>query len=257
MRISLLSIFPEMFGDFLAGPIPSRAVRKGIAELQVIDIKDFAPGSFRRIDDSPYGGGAGMILRCQPVLDALASVRGKSSHVICFAPAGHVYTQADAHRLAAMDDLIFLCGHYEGMDARIYSHTDEMISVGDFILSGGELCGMLVVDSILRLLPGCLRAESTQGESFENGLLEYPQYTRPASYNGEKVPDVLLSGNHEEIRRWRLRQSLLLTKKLRPDLFLQRVLTEEETELLSFTEHPQSEAEAAQTPRYPGSNSQT
>lgn len=232
MQISVLTMFPEMFGDFCAGPIASRASQKNIARIRVVDIRGFAPGSYRRIDDSPYGGGAGMIIRCQPVLDALDSVRREGSHVVYFTPAGKTYTQKDAHRFAEMKDLIFLCGHYEGIDARIYSSVDEMISMGDYILSGGEIPCMAVMDSVLRLLPGCLRDESIRGESFENGLLEYPQYTRPADYRGERVPEVLLSGNHEEIRRWRLLQSLLLTRKLRPDLFSAHQLTEEEKRLL-------------------------
>ena len=236
MRISILTMFPEMFESFLKSPIPSRALREKILQIQLVDIKDFAPGSFRRIDDSPYGGGAGMILRCQPVLDALSAVRTEKSHVVVFSPAGKTYTQADARRFAGMEELVLLCGHYEGMDARIYAHTDELLSVGDYILSGGEIPAMAVADSVIRLLPGSLRADSTREESFENGLLEYPQYTRPACYLGEAVPEVLLSGNHEQIRRWRLKQSLLLTKKLRPDLFTAHQLTKEEEELLQSAE---------------------
>ena len=159
-----------------------------------------------------------MILRCQPVLDALESVRTPESRVLIMAPVGEKYTQKDAHRLATEQHLIIICGHYEGMDARIYPHADELISIGDYILTGGEIPAMVITDSVMRLVKGSMKEESTTEESFENGLLEYPQYTRPADYKGQKVPEVLLSGDHEAIRRWRAEQSLLLTCKHRPDM---------------------------------------
>lgn len=159
-----------------------------------------------------------MILRCQPVLDALSAVRTPESHVIILAPAGKPYTQADAHRLAEESHLILICGHYEGMDARIYPHADEQLSIGDYILTGGELPAMVISDSVMRLVKGSIKEESIKEESFEQGLLEYPQYTRPAEYNGQKVPDVLLSGDHEAIRKWRREEALRITKENRPDL---------------------------------------
>lgn len=218
MRISILTICPEQFGSFLETPLIARAENAGILKMEIIDIRDFAPGSFRKVDDSPYGGGAGMILRCQPVLDALDSVRGENSHVVILAPSGRTFTQADAHRLSEEEHLIFICGHYEGMDARIFPHADEIMSIGDYIVTGGELPAMVISDAVMRLVKGTIKEESVRDESFENGLLEYPQYTRPADYRGEKVPAVLLSGDHRAIEKWRREQALELTEKHRPDL---------------------------------------
>lgn len=218
MRISILTICPEQFESFRGTPLISRAVNVGILDIEIIDMRDFAPGSFRKVDDSPYGGGAGMILRCQPVLDALDSVRSSSGHVVILAPSGKPFSQQDAHRLAVEEHLIFICGHFEGMDARIFPHADEVLSIGDYIVTGGELPAMVICDSVMRLVKGTIKEESTRDESFENGLLEYPQYTRPADFRGEKVPEVLLSGDHKAIEKWRREQSELLTRKYRPDL---------------------------------------
>lgn len=218
MRITILTICPEQFDSFRKTPLIGRSVERGLLQLEIVDIRDFADGCYRKVDDSPYGGGPGMILRCEPVLDALASVRGTQSHVILLSPSGKPYQQADAHRLSKEEHLIFLCGHYEGMDARIYPHADEPLSIGDYIVTGGELPAMVIIDSLMRLVKGSMKAESTQEESFENGMLEYPQYTRPFDYKGEKVPDVLLSGNHKEIEAWRKEQAAILTRQNRPDL---------------------------------------
>ena len=222
MVISILSIFPEICESIERSPVIACLGASGSLVLEWIDIKDFAGGSFRHIDDSPYGGGAGMILRCQPVLDALefAKVRHPEldHHSVLLAPIGHVYQQKDARRLAACEHLILICSHYEGFDARVYDYVDELISIGDYILTGGELAAMVLLDSVTRLTKGALREESTREESFENGLLEYPQYTRPAVFDGKAVPEVLLSGNHEAIRRWRREESEKLTRRLRPDL---------------------------------------
>ena len=247
MKITILTMFPQMFDSFREGPVVQRAIRKGSLELSVVDIKEFAPGSFRHIDDSPFGGGAGMVMRCQPVLDALRSVRGSAESrsaeresaesfqntiVAALSPAGRQFTQKEAHRLSQVSHLILICGHYEGMDERIYRHVDEEISIGDYVLTGGEIAAMAVSDAVIRLLPGALRSESTSEESFENGLLEYPQYTQPAVCEGEAVPEVLLSGNHARIRRWRLKESLRRTMERRPDLLEGRQFTEEEIALL-------------------------
>ena len=187
-----------------------------------------------------------MVLRCAPVLKALETVRESGSFTAALTPAGEKYDQAMARELAQKEHLILLCGHYEGFDQRILSRADREISIGDYILTGGELAARVVMDSIIRLLEGSLRAESTAEESFENGLLEYPQYTRPADYCGEKVPEVLLSGDHEKVRKWRLKQSLALTLRRRPDLLEKRILTEEERQLLSeITSHNPPEASAA------------
>lgn len=218
MKITILTICPEQFTDFQKTPLIARATSSGLLDLSVVDIRNFAPGSFRDVDDSPYGGGAGMILRCQPVLDALSAVRTPESHVVVLAPVGTPYTQADAHRLARKEHLILICGHYEGMDARIYPHADELLSIGDYILTGGELPAMVICDSVTRLLKGAMKEESTREESFEDGLLEYPQYTRPADYKGQKVPEVLLSGDHEAIKKWRRAEAERITRERRPDL---------------------------------------
>ena len=251
MKITFLTIFPQLFDSFLAAPIPQRAVKKGALEIEVVDIRDFSPGSFRHIDDSPFGGGPGMVMRCQPVLDALRAVQKEqagdaASVTAALSPAGAVFTQKTAHRFAGLDHLILICGHYEGMDERIYRHVDEEVSIGDFILTGGELAAMAVADAVIRLLPGAIRSESTGEESFENGLLEYPQYTQPAVYDGESVPDVLLSGNHEKIRKWRLKESLRRTLHRRPDLLTDRILTDEESQLLA--EIRTEETPASETP---------
>ncbi|MEE0955409.1 MAG: tRNA (guanosine(37)-N1)-methyltransferase TrmD [Eubacterium sp.] len=218
MRLSVLTIFPELFDSVRNEPVLCRALDKGIVELEIVDIKKFAGGSFRHIDDSPFGGGAGMILRPGPVLDALDSVRTPESYVAALTPSGRKYDQKTAHSLAACSHLILIAGHYEGFDERIFRHVDALISIGDYILTGGELPALVVIDSVVRLLPGVLRAESTKEESFENGLLEYPQYTQPSDFRGDKVPDVLLSGNHEAIRKWRQKESLRITRERRPDL---------------------------------------
>lgn len=218
MRISILTICPEQFESFKKTPLIARSAAKKLLRLEVIDIRDFADGCFRKVDDSPYGGGAGMILRCEPVIDALNSVRGSESRVIILAPSGKTYKQQDAHRLSKEQHLIFICGHYEGMDARIYPFADELLSIGDYIVTGGELPAMVITDSVMRLVKGSMKEASIKDESFENGFLEYPQYTRPADYNGQKVPDVLLSGNHQAIAAWRKEQAASLTKQSRPDL---------------------------------------
>ncbi len=233
MKISILTMFPGMFDSFLQGPVLQRALRKESLQIEIVDIKEFAPGSFRHIDDSPFGGGAGMVMRCQPVLDALKSVKDEKSLSAAMSPAGRLFDQKTARRYAQLDHLILLCGHYEGMDERIYRHVDEEISIGDYILTGGEIAAMAVSDAVIRLLPGAIRGESTSEESFENGFLEYPQYTQPAVYEGEAVPEVLLSGNHEKIRKWRLRESLKRTLTRRPDLLEGREMSAEEADIIA------------------------
>lgn len=244
MKISVLTIFPESFESFLATPVVARALSKGLVEIEVIDIKNYAHGSFRHIDDSPFGGGAGMVMRCQPVLDALNDVREREPSgdvcAVAMTPAGKPYDQQTARRFSGLPHVVLLCGHYEGMDARIFGSIDEEISMGDYILTGGELPAMTVIDSVVRLLPGALRGASTEEESFEDGLLEYPQYTQPRVYEGAAVPDVLLSGDHGRIRRYRRREALRLTRERRPDLLEQYIadgkLTKEEEELLKELE---------------------
>ena len=223
MRISVLSIAPETFSGFRETPVISRAVGRGAITFECIDIRDYAEGSFRKIDDSPYGGGRGMILRVDTVFRALEAVRGPSSRVVMLSPKGQQFTQKKAREYSKLDHLVLLCGHYEGFDARISRYVDEEISIGDYILTGGELPAMIVCDSVVRLLDGSLREGSADDESFETGLLEYPQYTHPFEFNGDKVPEILLSGNHEAIDRWRYEKALEETKRLRPDLLVENL----------------------------------
>lgn len=232
MRISVLTLFPEQFEGFFSTSIVGRSVERGIVSADLVQIRDFAKDTHRHVDDTPFGGGAGMVMKCQPVFDALELVRTPDSRVVLLSASGKPYTQKKAHELASVPHLIFLCGHYEGVDERIAEACDEQISIGDYVLTGGELGAMVIADSVIRLLPGVIREDSIAEESYENGLLEYPQYTQPAEYNGKRVPDVLLSGHHENIRKWRLTQSLLRTRENRPDLFAAHELTKEEQKLL-------------------------
>lgn len=219
MKIHILTVCPEMFDGFLKNHVVDRALRLGVLQLQIVDIREYADGCFRKVDDSPYGGGPGMILRIGPVLDAVEDVKeSQKACTVALTPAGEIFSQQTACSLAACPELILICGHYEGMDARIYQHADRLISVGDYILSGGEIAAMAICDAVVRLLPGVLKKESLFEESFTGGLLEYPQYTRPADYKGEKVPEVLLGGDHGKIEAWRKEEALKLTRKNRPDL---------------------------------------
>ncbi len=232
MKITVLTLFPEMYEDFLKTSIIGRAIDRGLAEVEFVQIRDFAHDNYKHVDDRPFGGGCGQVMKCQPVLDALHSVKTDSSYTLMMSPAGHPYSQKKAHELSQKDHLIILCGHYEGLDARINDEVDELVSIGDYVLTGGELASMVIMDSVIRLLKGSITEGSTDEESHENGLLEYPQYTQPAEYEGRKVPDVLLSGNHAKIRAWRVEQSLLLTKKERPDLFEKHEFTDEEKKIM-------------------------
>ena len=219
MKIHILTIAPEMFDGFKKNHVVERAVRLGILELNIVDIRDYADGCFRRVDDSPYGGGPGMILRIAPVMDAADAVRSmQDTCTIALTPSGEQYTQKTAAELAAREELILICGHYEGMDERITHHADRLISLGDYVLSGGEIAAMAVCDSVIRLLPDVLKKGSLSEESFTGRTLEYPQYTRPADYKGDKVPQVLLSGDHGKIEAWRREAALEITRRRRPDL---------------------------------------
>ena len=220
MKISILTIAPEQFGSLGEDHVISRAQQLGELTLRVADIRDYAEGSFRAVDDSPYGGGAGMILRAAPVAAAIRDCRkeGEETCVVIFSPIGERYTQKTAADFARLDHLILVCGHFEGIDARVFPMADRVVSMGDYILSGGEIGAMAVADSVARLLPGVLKRGSLEEESFTGGLLEYPQYTRPAEFEGMQVPPVLLSGDHAAIRAWRTEKSLELTRRYRPDL---------------------------------------
>lgn len=232
MRITILTLFPEMFDGFVHTSIIARAIKQEKVTVECINIRDFTLDKHNHVDDTPFGGGRGMVMMCQPVLDALASVRTENSKVLLLAAAGETFTQKKAREYASIEHLILICGHYEGLDARIYDYVDGLLSIGDYILTGGELASMIVSDAVIRLLDGVIMEESHQDESFENGLLEYPHYTKPVEYDGKKVPDVLLSGHHENIRLYRLKESLKNTYINRPDLLEDREFSKEEVKLL-------------------------
>ena len=233
MKIKILTIFPEMFSGFLSTSIIKRALNKELVEIEIIDFREYSLDKFKRVDDYPYGGGAGMVLMCQPILDCLKDVSSQDSYVILTSPDGDKFDQKISKELAKKEEIIIICGHYEGFDGRIYDHIDRQISLGDFILTGGELPAMVMSDAIIRLLKGVIADESTVEESFEDDLLEYRQYTRPEDYNGQKVPSVLLSGHHENIRKYRLKERLKNTYLKRKDLLEKHNLTDEEIVILN------------------------
>jgi tRNA (guanine37-N1)-methyltransferase len=233
LEIDILTLFPPMVEGPLRESIPGRILEQGLATVRVHDLRAWGIGRHRTVDDYTYGGGAGMVLRPEPVAAALAQLRRPDSTVILLDPAGEVFRQRVAHELAMASHLVFLCPRYEGVDERIRAMADRELSIGDYVLTGGELAALVVVDAVLRLLPGAIDAASTTEESFAAGLLEYPQYTRPATFEGASVPPVLVSGHHEQVRRWRLRESLRRTEARRPDLLEGRVLDREEAKLLA------------------------
>ena len=232
MTIEILTVFPEMFSSVLSASILGRACQQGLLEVRPLDIRPFSASKHKNTDDYPFGGGAGMVMTAQPVMDAMAAARKRlpGARRIYLGPRGKKLTTALARELAAEESLILLCGHYEGVDQRaLDTCVDEEISIGDYILTGGELAAMVLVDCVSRFIPGVLGSEeSPEEESFSDGLLEYPQYTRPREWNGMEVPEVLLSGNHAKIREWRRQQSLLATQRFRPDLFEKAELTVKE-----------------------------
>lgn len=244
MRIKILTLFPEMFDGFLTNSIIKRAIAKDVVSISIINIRDYTTDKYGRVDSAPVGGGAGLIMKCQPIVDCLRKNKGENSKVIMLSPRGQIYKQNKAHLLTKEEEIILLCGHYEGIDERVNKYVDEQISIGDYILTGGELGAMVISDSIIRLLDGAIADESIEEESFENGLLEYPQYTEPYDFEGDKIPDILYSGNHEAIRKWRQKKSLNLTKELRPDLFDKYQLSKEDIKLLNEDENPKWEKEA-------------
>lgn len=218
MKITVLTLFPEYFDAFLHTSIISRAYENGVFTFEVIDFRQFTCEKHGHVDDAPYGGGAGMVLMCQPIIDALRSVKTKNSTVILLTPQGTPFKQAIARDLSLKEHLIFICGHYEGFDERIRAYVDLQLSLGDFVSTGGEPVCSVMCDAIVRLLPGTIKQDSANEDSFSRGLLEYPQYTRPVVYEGKKVPDILLSGHHTNIKVWRHEQALINTALHRPDL---------------------------------------
>ncbi|GED28976.1 tRNA (guanosine(37)-N1)-methyltransferase TrmD [Brevibacillus centrosporus] len=239
MRIDILTLFPEMFAGVLSSSILGKAREKEIVDFHVTNFRDFSESKHGTVDDTPYGGGGGMVLKPEPLFRAVESMAGeKKPRVILMCPQGVPYNQKLAEELAKEEHLVFVCGHYEGYDERIREHlvTDE-ISIGDYVLTGGELAAMVVIDSVVRLQPGALGNQTSAVEdSFSTGLLEYPHYTRPAEFRGWRVPDVLLSGHHANIVKWRLKESLRRTSERRPDLLKRLELTAEMKKLLAELE---------------------
>jgi tRNA (guanine37-N1)-methyltransferase len=239
MKIDIVTIFPEMFTGVFSSSMLKRAQETGAVTIEITDFREYSPNKHHTVDDTPYGGGGGMVLKPEPIFFAVESLLEKcnskrQARVILTSPQGEVFSQEKAIELAKEEHLVLICGHYEGYDERIRQHlvTDE-ISIGDYVLTGGELPAMVIVDSIVRLLPGVLGNEqSAENDSFRNGLLEYPQYTRPAEFRGWKVPDVLLSGNHAKIEEWRRKESLRRTLVRRPDLLQKADLDERDQRLL-------------------------
>jgi tRNA (guanine37-N1)-methyltransferase len=220
MKITILTLFPNMFQGFLSESMIGRARKNGIVEIEIADLRKWGEGKHLTVDDSPYGGGAGMVLKVDILAQALRELKTKKAKIILLTPQGQKFNQKIARAMAKeKGDLILVCGHYEGFDERIRSLVDEELSIGDYVLTGGELPAAVVADAVVRLLPGVLgKEESHLSESFEDNLLEYPQYTRPEEFEGQKVPEVLLSGNHAEIEKWRKAEAEKRTEKRRPDL---------------------------------------
>lgn len=218
MKFDVLTLFPTMFQS-LNESIIGKAKEKGLIEINLVNIRDFSKDKHKKVDDTPYGGGAGMVMKPDVVYDAYLSVKDKNAKVIYLTPKGKVLKQDKVKELAKNEHLILLCGHYEGIDQRVLDEiVDEEISIGDYVLTGGEIPAMVLIDSVSRYVEGVLNDESIKEESFSDNLLEYPQYTRPEEFRGKKVPEVLISGHHENIERWRKEQSLQITKIKRPDL---------------------------------------
>ena len=218
VKIDILTIFPEMFDDFLNTSIIKRAREEDKVEINVINFRDYSTDKHKKVDDYPYGGGAGMVLMCQPIFDAVDNLRDNDTLVVMLSPSGEVFKQEKAVELSKMKHIILLCGHYEGFDERIKSIVDMELSIGDYVLTGGELPAMVITDAITRLIPGVITMESLDSESFNDGLLDYPNYTKPADFRGMKVPDVLLSGHHGNIAKYREEERIKLTKSNREDL---------------------------------------
>lgn len=232
MKFDVLTLFPEMF-DSLNQSILGRAIEKDLIDINLVNIRDFSKDKHKKVDDTPYGGGAGMVIRPDVVYDAYTSIKDKNAKVIYMSPQGKVLDQEKVKSLSKEQHLILLCGHYEGIDQRVIDEiVDEEISIGDYVLTGGEIPAMVLIDSVSRYVEGVISNESTEEESFSNNLLEYPQYTRPEIFNERQVPDILKSGHHENIKKWRRAESLKNTYKKRPELLTNINLSEEDKKIL-------------------------
>lgn len=226
MKISIITLFPEVFDPILKTSILKRAQKKGKVEFELINLRDFGEGKHQIVDGKPYGGGAGMLFKADVLAKAVKSLKIENSKlkIILMSASGTPYKQSKARELSGFEHLIIVCGHYEGVDQRfIEKYVNEEISIGDYVLTGGEIPAMIIADSVIRLIPGVLeKPEATENESFSDGFLEYPQYTRPENWQGKKVPSILLSGNHQAVEKWQREQSIKKTKRLRPDLLTQK-----------------------------------
>ena len=232
MKFDVLTLFPEMF-ESLNQSIIGKGKEKGLIDINLVNIRDFSKNKHKQVDDTPYGGGAGMVMKADVVYDAYKSLNITKAKVIYMSPQGKVLNQAKVQSLAEEEHIILLCGHYEGIDQRVLDEiVDEEISIGDYVLTGGEIPAMVLIDSVSRYVDGVIKKESTEEESFSNGLLEYPQYTRPETFLNSKVPEVLLSGNHQNIEKWRRQKSLENTYKKRPELLKNKKLSLEDKEFL-------------------------
>lgn len=218
MKIDILTLFPNMFEGFLTESIIKRAIQNELIEINIINFRDYTPLKNNQVDDTIYGGGAGMLIRCEPIFECLDKIKTDDSFVILLTPDGSTFKQSIAYDLSKKKHLIFICGHYEGFDERIRTLVDMELSIGDFVLTGGEFASICMIDAITRLIPGVINKDSLESESFTNNLLDYPMYTKPSEYRGLKVPDILLSGDHKKIDEWRIDQSIQKTKNKRPDI---------------------------------------
>ena len=232
MKIKIVTLFPNMFKGFLEESIIKRAIDKGNVSFELVDFREYSHDKHHHVDDTPYGGGAGMVLRCDIIDECLNDIKTDKSHIVLMSPQGATYNQEKAIKLSKEEEIVIVCGHYEGFDERIRDYVDEEISIGDYVLTGGEIGAMVLSDSITRLLDGAIKEDSFKDDSFYNGLLEYPQYTRPQIYKDKEVPYVLQNGDHEKIRVWRKKESLRKTYTRRPDLLKKKELNQEEKKLL-------------------------
>ena len=248
MLFEVFTLLPEVFAPYLESSILLRARERGILDVRLHNIRDFTHDKHHTTDDVPYGGGGGMVMKPEPVFEAIGTVLGgdraepATCPIILLTPQGRVFTQSLAQEWSRLNRIALICGRYEGVDERIRRLATDEISIGDYVLTGGELAALVVMDAVLRLLPGAIDEASTAEESFAEGLLEYPQYTRPATFEGVTVPPTLVSGHHEEVRKWRLRESLRRTQDRRPDLLVGRVLTTEERRMLDGLREVSAEA---------------
>lgn len=241
MKITILTLFPELFDGFLTNSIIKRAIAKKVVEVEIVNIRDYTKDKYGRVDTPPVGGGAGLIMKCQPIVDALKSHKSLSSKSILLSPRGKQYTQEIANKYAQLGHIILVCGHYEGIDERVNDYVDELVSIGDYVMTGGEIGAMAISDSVIRLLDGAITDVSLDEESFNDNLLEYPQYTEPSDFNGKKVPDILYTGNHTAIEKYRRKESLKLTREHRPDLFKKHEFTKQDKKLLEEIDQGEEE----------------